>query len=263
MTRIHVLIRASTGFHHVGELVRTSELHSDNRLRLSAPADTQATRPLSLTDARVIAWLWGDGTLREAERAGSYDGSIFQSKPVQIEKLKLLLKDVPHSISSRQRKVGHLRAHHFRLRRAYVTDLVQRSGIASSTPEEFVLGLSREQRTAWLDAMIDAEGHRMPGKEANWKEFIRIVQVNGPVQDAIRLAVFLNGYRPTFSANSAERMGFKPAGAVGLAQPFIAPSMFTMREIIGLEEVAAVLTPYGTWVGRQGNRLMLLGSPLP
>ncbi|MFF3673367.1 hypothetical protein ACFYYS_05175 [Streptomyces sp. NPDC002120] len=263
MTKMHGSVRASTGFHYVGELVRTSELHSENRLRLSAPADTAAKRALSLVDAQLIAWLWGDGSLRAAERVGAYDGSIFQSKEVQIEKLRALLKDVPHSEFSRQRKEGHLRAHHFRLRRAYVTDLVERSGIALTTPEMFVLGLSPDQRTAWLDAMIDAEGHRMPGKEANWSEYIRIVQVNGPIQDAIRLAAFLHGYRPTFSANSAEKMGFKPAGAVGLAQPFIAPSMFTINDVIGYEEVWSVETTLGTWVGRQGTHLMLLGSPLP
>ncbi|GGS97416.1 MULTISPECIES: hypothetical protein [Streptomyces] len=167
MTKAHGAARAAAGFHYVGEFVRAADFTGDMRLRVSAPLESQSVLQLSSADVRILAWLWGDGNLREAERPGAFDGSIFQSKEEHVGKLRSLLREVPHTEFSRQRKEGHLRAYHFRLRRAFVTDLVERSGIAESTPEMFVLRLSRQQREAWLDAMIDAEGHRMKGKESH------------------------------------------------------------------------------------------------
>jgi hypothetical protein len=64
-------------------------------------------------------------------------------------------------------------------------------------PEAFVLALSADQRAAWLDVMIDAEGNRQAGKKSEHSEFVRVTQADGQTQDAIKLAVYLEGYRPT------------------------------------------------------------------
>jgi hypothetical protein len=123
-----------------------------------------------------------------------------------------------------------------------------------------VLALSPDQRAAWLDSMIDAEGHRMPGKKLGHREFVRIAQVNGPLQDAIKLAVYLEGWRPTFSANSAERNGYQPAGVVGMAGPHVAPSMFGPHEVLDRQPVWCVKTDLETWTARQDGQVFLTGN---
>jgi hypothetical protein len=192
-----------------------------------------------------------------------YDGTIWQSKPAQIVKLRVLLAIIEHTESVRQRPGNTQPAHAFRLRRAYVTELVKRSRLMETGAEAFVLMLSPDQRAAWLDAMIDAEGHRMPGKKAAHREFVRIAQVNGPLQDAIKLAVFLEGYRPTFSANSAERNGYKPAGVVGMAQSHVVPVMFNEPKVLGRQEVWCVKTRLETWTARQDGQVFLTGAAIP
>jgi hypothetical protein len=111
--------------------------------------------------------------------------------------------------------------------------------------------------------MIDAEGHRMPGKREGHSEFVRIVQVDGPLQNAIRLAVYLEGWRPTFSANSSERNGFQPAGAVGLAKPHVSPSMFQRPQELPLQTVWCVKTGLETWTAELDGQIFLTGNTIP
>lgn len=248
---------------HRGEFVLTDQLKSHHRVRLAAIADTDGIVGLSLEDVRIIAWLQGDGTLQPArDRAGYWDGTIWQSKPPMVVKLRSLLVGIKHTESVRQRAGNVLPAYAFRLRRAYVTDLIKRAELDRRGPESFVLALSPDQRAAWLDAMIDAEGHRQKGKP-HWKEFVRIAQVNGPLQDAIRLAVFLEGYRPTFSANSAERNGYKPAGSVGMAGPHVAPSMFRAPRVLERQPVWCVKTDLETWTAQLDGQVFLTGNTIP
>ena len=292
-----------------GEFVRTDDLRAGHRLRLAAPADTDGIPGLSLEEARIIAWLQGDGTIGPAfakpdlcpecgwapgdarRPAGSqpanavavhrakkhgmtkdrtsgdlagYDGTIWQSKPAQIIKLRALLASVEYTEAVRHRGRNTQPAHAFRLRRAYVTDLLKRSRLMETGPEAFVLALSPDQRAAWLDSMIDAEGHRqteIPVSGASrgaGGEFVRIAQVNGPLQDAIKLAVFLEGYRPTFSALSAESKGYKPSGHVGMARPHIAPSMFAPHEVLERQPVWFITTELGTWTTKGDDDLPFL-----
>lgn len=193
-----------------------------------------------------------------------WDGRIWQSKPEQIVKLRALLARVDHTetVRAKRTKAHHLESHAFVLRRAFVTDLLNRSGVLETGPEAFVLALSPEQRAAWLDSMIDAEGHRQSGKEDGHREFVRIAQVDGPLQDAIKLAVFLEGYRPTFSANSAGRRGFKPAGVVGMARPHVAPVMFDKPKVLESQDVWCVKTGLETWTARQDGQIFLTGNTI-
>jgi phage-related protein len=200
-----------------------------------------------------------------AGEPGGYDGRIWQSKPEQIVKLRALLARVPHTETLRPHrgKAHHLPSYVFTLRREFTTDLVKRSGLMETGPEAFVLALSPEQRAAWLDSMIDAEGHRQPVAAADRRrggsgEFVRIAQVNGPLQDAIKLAVFLEGYRPTFSPLSAEQHGYQPSGHVGMARPHVAPSTFAPHKVLERQPVWCVTTGLGTWTARGGDGLPFL-----
>jgi hypothetical protein len=194
-----------------------------------------------------------------------YDGAIWQSKPGQVVKIRALLAHVEHTEAVRQRPGNHLPAHVFRLRRAYVTDLVKRSRLMETGPEAFVLALSPDQRAAWLDSMIDAEGHRQPvtlaedgERHGGGGEFIRIAQADGPLQDAIKLAVYLEGYRPTYARLTRYSDRHQPAGLVGMARPHVAPSMFAPAEVLGRQPVWCVTTELGTWTTRGGDDLPFL-----
>jgi len=230
-----------------------------------APGD--ARRPAGSQPANAVAVHRAKkhGMTKDRTRGdlAGYDGTIWQSKPAQIIKLRALLASVEYTEAVRHRGGNTQPARAFRLRRAYVTDLLIRSRLMETGPEAFVLALSPDQRAVWLDSMIDAEGHRMPGKKEAHREFVRIAQVNGPLQDAIKLAVFLEGYRPTFSANSAERNGYKPAGVVGMAQPHVVPVMFDEPRVLERQEVWCVKTGLETWTARQDGQLFLTGNTIP
>lgn len=233
-----------------GEFVRSDTFRNTHRLRVAAPAATDRGIDLLPDEVRIVAWIVGDGHITK-----DGDATIYQSKPDMVVLLRALLADVPHTEDVRHRNTRHLPAHAFRLRRAFGRELWKRSRIDELGPEAFVLALDAAQRHAFLDAMIQAEGHTADN-------FTRIAQVNGPVQDAIKLAVFLEGYRPTYSANSAERNGYQPAGTIGMARPHVAPAMFDEPQDTGVETVWCVKTDLETWTMRQDGQIMLTGNTI-
>ena len=224
-----------------GRFATSRTMNHSDRLRLAASADTVRNIDLLPDEVRIIAWAIGDGHIYPDGRI-----QIYQSKPAMLAILRALLRDVSHSEYVRQRKAHHLPAWTFSLETSFSRELIKRSQLDTLGHEGFVLALDPAQRHAYLDAMIQAEGHTEDG-------FTRIAQVNGPVQDAIKLAVYLEGYRPTFSSNAAERNGYKPAGSVGLARPHVAVSMFNPHKVLAHQAVWCVETELGTWTMRQAN----------
>lgn len=237
-----------------GEFVRTTDLGHGHRIRVAAVADTDGIPGLSVEDAAVIGWLMGDGHVSVAENGQGWDASIYQSKPAQVERIRALLAYVPHTEVVRQRRPGILPAHQFRLRRAYVTGLLKRAGWPERSPERFVLALSADQRAGWLAAMIDAEGHTSDG-------FTRIAQNDGDVAEAIRLAVYLEGWRPTYSRFRRTEPQHGAGGQFGMARPHIAPAMFTEQEPQSRQPVWCVETGLGTWtMWQDGGQPCLTGN---
>lgn len=235
---------------------RTDELRWGS-LRVSAPAETGDALPLTPDECAILAWIQGDGTLRPAVGATGndlgWDASIYQSKPDMVEKIRKLLASVPHSEHVRKpRENDSWPSFVWNLRRAYVSDLISRSELTADV-EHWVTRMSQSQREAWLAAMIDAEGHTADG-------FTRIAQVDGPMQDAIRMAVYLSGHRPTFSRLGAEGRGYKPSGHVGMARPRVAVSMLHEPEVLDRQPVWCVETELGSWTMRQGRRVTLTGN---
>ena len=186
-----------------------------------------------------------------------WSGSIFQAKPGQVVRLRALLADIPHGETVRRPRRGHrLPEHEFYLRRAYVNDLFTRARWGECGPEQFVLALSTEQRAAWLAAIIDAEG------SARADGSIRIYQDDGPVADAIELAIYLSGYRPGRGKRSVTRnKAGKPNWAFSLASSYIAgPSRRHFAEDAGVQDVWCVTTELGTWTARQDGQVFLTGN---
>lgn len=167
------------------------------------------------------------------EDAG-WDVSIYQAKPPQVACLHAILEPVPHTEHIRQRG-ARLAEHHFKLRRAWATELLKRAGWGVWSPEQLVLAMSADQRAAWLEAMVSGEGHTRDG-------FTRIAQNDGPVAEAIQLAVYLEGWRPTFSRFKRAASHHKPGGQIGMARPHVAASMLHSHEVLETQQVWWVST---------------------
>jgi phage-related protein len=135
----------------------------------------------------------------------------------------------------------------WRLSSEYASDLLARAGNPKTDAVGQVLRMSAEQRDAWLGAMIAAEGSHTPGKTV-------VYQNDGPVADAIELAIYLSGQRP---ARSKAHSGW----AIGITAPHVGgPSRRGFREPAGHEDVWCVTTTLGTWTARQEGHVFLTGN---
>ncbi|MGH3693234.1 MAG: hypothetical protein ACRDRX_04410 [Pseudonocardiaceae bacterium] len=241
-------------------MVMTRELACADRLRVAAEADTGEGIALSPNEVRIIAWLLGDGCLRGGPEHRNFSAWIYQSKPVMVEKIKDLLSDVPHTVRVRHRKAHYQVAHEFRIRSDYARELLKRSELLARGPECFVLALDPEQRAAFLDAMIDAEGNRQTTEKPGWREFVRITQRDGDLQDAIKLAVYLDGYRPSVSRLARYEDHHSPAANIGMCGPHVASNMFSAPALLDRQPVWCVETELGTWTMQQHGLPVLTGN---
>jgi Phage tail lysozyme len=251
--------------HNQGEFVRTDELHGGHRIRLAAPADTDGIPGLSSEDVQTIAWLQGDGHIRPGNRTGyevtTYRGTICQAKPAMVIKLRALLACVEHRETVRPgKKPHHFPVHKFALRNPYVTDLMKRSQVLETGPEAFVLALSPDQRASWLSAMIDAGGCREPLKKPEHHPRTRIAQDDGPLQDAIALAVYLEGWKPTYTRTLRAKPQHSPGGVISMVRPHVVPSRFRPHKILERQPVWCPTTDLGTWTARQDDQVFLTGN---
>jgi len=260
-----------------GEFVRTRDLGAHHRIRLAAPADTDGIPGLFLHECAIIGWLMGDGHVGKGQNHGvpadCWEARIYQSKPGQVIKIRALLAGIPHTERTRQRGPVRMLSHEFRLSRAYANDLLKRAHWGEMTPEEFVLALSPDQRIAWLAAMIDAEGNhikdtvaeRGPSRGARPAPgtFTRISQVDGPMQDAITLAVYLDGWNPSRSPvqpETSRQAHQQPAANIGMRRPHVTAGRSHTVTILGKFAVWCVSTKLGSWTADQDKHVFLTGN---
>lgn len=245
------------------DFVTTSELVHNDRLRLSAPADTDGSIDISMDEAALMGWIAGDGSIQEPKHRVAHTMWVFQSKPNRIEQIRDLLYriEAPYSLyMDRPKGPNGWRRHSFRLQPGYGRDLLKRSRWQKG-PELFVASLSTEQREAWLEAMIDAEGSKnmQPGYT---KPRTVIYQRDGETQDAIKLAVYLNGYRPSVSAvvHTHERAkNWSPMAQIGLNKPYVSVGALTV-ELLEPQDVWCVTTEIGSWTAEQEGHIFLTGN---
>ncbi|MFF4403584.1 phage tail tape measure protein [Streptomyces sp. NPDC001404] len=208
------------------------------------------------------------GRFEVGKGEGPFDVCIFQTKPEGVEGLRQILKDVPHTERIREQKPPGRPRYVFALQKNWAGSLMARSRLLETGPEAFVLALSPSQRTAFLTGFIGADGcvnkrglsATRGGNRYRTTDGMggtQITQKNGAVQEAIRLAVYLQGYRPSTVRLTGNR---NPAAHIGMVKPVVAPSMFQEPEVLGVEPVWCVETGLGSWTMRQGNEIMLTGN---
>jgi hypothetical protein len=244
-------------------LTETADLNlmGHARIRVSADADTGAGLPISTTEAELLGWILGDGHIEKPAR-GRGGIRIIQSKPDGVAELRRLAEklNVAHSWYYNEPKEewkAKQPVHILRFGPDYAIDLLKRAGYAS--PVVMTLGMSAEQRHAFLNGVIHAEGTSQSTGGERGGSLTVIPQKYGAKHDAIKLAVFLCGYRPSVFDRSEHdlRNDWAPTGVIGTCRPFITP---LFRKDAGTAEVWCVTTELGTWTAEQNGHIFLTGN---
>lgn len=248
----------------VASWVTTEDVNTRSRILLSAPATTPSQLDVSIQEAAVLGWIAGDGHVESRKYGPSM--SIAQSKPAMVRKLVALLEGLPYSdyVDERLTRTGKAACgprHQFRFDPGYAQDLLRRAGHPKTDAVQQVLSMSTEQRAAWLEAMIDAEGHRV-APHGNGKETVSLTQCYGPVLEAIALAVYLSGARPRIRDKHVDQVKnptWNPSASVAVNGPILTGN-FLHKEDAGFGDVWCVTTGLGSWTARDGDHIFLTGN---
>jgi hypothetical protein len=222
-------------------------------------------------EAAIIAWILGDGGIYPMKKTAagkdtSYSAFIFQTKPTCIEVVDRLLNGIEHTKTLLNENdepggFGSIRSRYkWRISIEYIRELFERAGLdhknKSANLIPFVLRLTQGARASFCEAAELAEGnnssHQYEKKDGTKSKPPRdICQNPGPIQDAFRLAFFLQG---EFPSNRRERDRF------GLTRPRRKADSFTWTPITGTVPVWCPTTGTGNWVMRQGNLMCITGN---
>jgi len=236
----------------------TEQVHSRSRLLLSARADTAGSLDISVSEAALLGWIAGDGHVETRKYGPSM--SVAQSKPKMVEKLRRLMAEFPHAdyVDDRLTRTGQQPCgprHQFRLDYRYAQDLLRRAGHPKRDAEVQVLAMNSEQRAAWLEAVIDAEG------SVDRRGKVSISQSVGPVLDAITLAVYLSGRRPRACPDRRTNQpeNWADTATVRANSPVVTGATL-QKEAVGRGDVWCVTTDLGSWTAREGDHVFLTGN---
>lgn len=239
----------------------------DDRVTLAA-LGPNGVLGVSATESAIIAWLLTDGSVGTRRKDGTWpsykweeddpaligSGKIWQSKPVGIDILRDLLKDVHHNEYTRTGSgiKGHPQPYVFSLPVGYVREIARKARIYDTGFTQFILGLSIDARMSFLKACVDAEGWK-----ASKESTTCISQNDGPFLHAMALCAYLCGHRPTLSEGVVTN-GVRNR-VIGLANPIIAPRR--LHSGPGkTETVWCPTTTLGTWTMRFDDQIVLTGN---
>jgi hypothetical protein len=255
LAKAHGILREVPATTRVEEFVTSDSITTAHRLRVAANADTEGNDAITPDEAAIVGWLLTDGHIHR--KGGTLAASIYQSKPAMVPVVDALLAEVPHTRTIRARPGTNYPSVTWYLHARYAHDLLARSRVEELGPEAFVLGLSAKQRARWLEAAWQAEGSTWKSGEEG--ELRQLAQRDGPVQDAIVLAAYLEGYRPTRRRLARVADHHQPAQMIGLARPWIGGTVLFRRDL-GDQPVWCVQTGLGTWTMRQSGHVMVTGN---
>jgi hypothetical protein len=262
-------------------LVEQQALQRGQRIVLARPAVTEPKLRITVQEAALLAWIAGDGWQQKPRPVRGGDPSkgyksgstpmtylIGQTKEDNWQAIEAAVDGHGRTTRTRVRQVnGELRQdREWRLSAPYARDLTDRAGNPKTDCIQQILNFSTEQRAAWLTAMIQAEGHI--SQKGNQAPITQITQKAGPVAEAIVLAVYLSGRRPSVyvSRRTGSRHGSVPVWTITLTSPHTGERRVTVGgkrcwtdQSLGMREVWCVTTGLGTWTARQGHEVFLTG----
>ncbi|MWA08728.1 peptidoglycan DD-metalloendopeptidase family protein [Streptomyces sp. BA2] len=266
--------------------VQQQDLKRRQRIVLARPAETTSGLDITVQEAALLAWVAGDGwqvkprpsrgvNAEKGYKSGSRPMTyhIGQTKELNWAAIDAAVDGHGRVCRTRERHVnGELRRdREWRLAAPYARDLTERAGNPKTECVEQVLAMSTEQREAWLNAIIKAEGH-VSAAHGERKPVTQISQKAGPLADAIVLAVYLSGQRPSVyvSTRTGGRRGTVPVWTITLTSPHLGEPRKVVGgkevwkdESMGVQPVWCVTTELGTWTARQEENVFLTGNSLP
>jgi hypothetical protein len=238
------------------QLVETRDVKQSTRIHLSKPADLGDQLPITDDEAELIAWVMADGYMEP------YGPTVVQSKPDQVRYLQGFMAKFPCSEYVREPtgRQNHT-IYRWKLAFDYWNDLASRSKASKADALNFVLHLSVTQRKAFLRGFLAADGSR-DTRTADDRLGYAAFQVSGPVAEAVKIAAYLEGYRPDTKVKTvfdADRYGTQPMEHIGFRTPVVKgrnlPVVDKRRT-----DVFCPTTTLGTWTARQGEEIFLTGN---
>jgi hypothetical protein len=238
------------------QLVATRDFKQSTRIHLSKPADLGEQLPITDDEAELIGWIFGDGYM---EPNGP---TIVQSKPEEVRYLKGFMAQFPCGEYVRAPEgQQNFTVFRWKLAKDYWDDLASRSKASKGDALNFVFSLSPSQRAAFVRGFLSADGTRDTRTQDD-KLGYAAFQVSGPVAEGIKVAAYLEGYRPDtrvktefddgrFGAQPMEHIGFRMPVVRGRNLPVVARRT---------ADVWCPTTTLGTWTARQGEEIFLTGN---
>ncbi len=253
-------------------MVQLKDRQVSHRVILACEADTGPGLPISLNEAALLGWIAGDGweekpkPTRGRHPNGYKSGSrsmtyhIGQTKEVNWDAIDEAIGVHGRVTRTRERLVkGELRRdREWRLSAPYAHDLTGRAGNPRTDAVAQVLAMSAEQREAWLGAIVAAEGHRGPN-------YTQVSQSEGPVADAIVLAVYLSGHTASIYKHDrrSESQRHKQVSlTIGITRSRLGDSGHrgAFTKPAGHADVWCVTTELGSWTAEQDRQVFLTGN---
>lgn len=240
-------------------IVETAALTTGHTITTAASHYSAIGLPIADSEAAILGWLWGDGTVRISpltKRAAQgndgrrrlHCGVIIQKK--YVAEIRALLHGVPHTETGPDAR-GIYR---FALHSAWLRDLYARGVLASK--QATVLAMSYSQRAAWFTAVLHAEGTRR--EHGEW----RVAQNVGDMCEAIRLAALLLGFDTRIHLTKKEtthRATADHAQVTIRTRRYITGQRLSVRPA-SRQPVWCPRTVNGTWVMRQHKVITITGN---
>ena len=224
-------------------LLPLRDMTPQDRIVLARKADTAGSLGITTREAALLGWVAGDGGIDR--RSGAL--SVYQSKRQFFNAIDYACGADPRHrryAARPGRGRGWKDQVQWHLTAAYSRDLTARAGHPRHDAVGMVLAMSTEQRDAWLEAMLLAEGGWSDGK-------IVYFQNAGEVADAIELAVYLSGNRPARSERSRQN---RVAVQITETAPHVGgPSRRATLSSAPAREVWCPTTELGSWTARSGG----------
>lgn len=265
----------------VGEqMVQARDLRRRQRMVLTREADTASGLDITTQEAGLLGWIAGEGwkvpervkprKTPDRGRKNQHRPATFhisQSKPEHIDAISEAVGEggrITRRRPYKSRKNGVEGVSvEWRLSAPYARDLCERAGGIDHPRDDavsLVLAMSTEQREAWLAAVIKAEGHISKPKRPGSSSTTQISQRPGEFADAIVLAVYMAGYRPSMYLNEKTNVLAITLTSYGMG---IGRKGVHVDEPAGEKEVWCVTTGLGTWTAQQDGNVFLTGNSLP
>ncbi|GAA0719836.1 hypothetical protein Drose_06130 [Dactylosporangium roseum] len=238
------------------QLVATRDFKQSTRVHLAKPADLGSRLPITDDEAELIGWIFADGYMEP------YGPTIVQSKPAQVRYLRTFMAGFPHRVYRRPAE-GHQKYEVFRFALTWECwqDLSARSKASKAEALDFVYSLSVSQRRAFVRGFLAADGTRDP-RTSDERLGYAAFQVSGPVAEAIKVAAYLEGYRPDTRVKTMfdkDRFGTRPLECIGFRTPVVKSRHLRVVDK-RIADVWCPTTTLGTWTARQGEEIFLTGN---